>query len=122
MTPQQRKTFNTLFGTLLLSVGLVSWGLTAYFAVTPQEPAPAPVASRAPVDLGSCRNALAELGYSAVVQQGKVEATTPLTGNPQEQLERASVAVLVCQLELESFCMGEGCDNPGVNFVLKQPA
>lgn len=123
MTPEQRKNFNTIFGTLLLATGLVAWGLTAYFAFTPNEAKPAATAAvRAPVDLGSCRNALAELGYSASVQQGKIQASTPLTDNPREQMEKASTAVLLCKLDMESFCIGEGCEIPGVSFTLKQAA
>lgn len=121
MTPEQRKNFNTVFGTLLLVTGLVAWGLTAYFAVTPKEAQPVAVSpAQAPVDLGSCRNALAELGYSASVQQGKIQASTPLTDNPRDQLEKASTAVLLCKLALETFCIGEGCEIPGVSFTLKQ--
>lgn len=121
MTPEQTRKFNTAFGGLFIGAGVLAWMLAVYFSVAPNEPAPAPVVVNSSIDLGSCRNTLAELGYTANVQDGSVTAYEPLTADPQAQLNRATVAALVCRIPMKSFCMGEGCEQPGLTLVLRKP-
>ncbi len=121
MTPEQSRKFNTAFGGLFIGAGVLAWMLAIYFAVAPNEPAPAPVMVSSSIDLGSCRNTLAELGYTATMQDGSVTAYEPLTTDPQAQLNRATVAALVCKIPMKSFCMGEGCEQPGLTLVLRKP-
>ncbi len=120
MTPVQRRQFNTAFGGVFIGLGIIAWILTFYFAMTPNEPAPAPVIATS-VDLQSCRTALAQLGYTATLNDHDVTAFEPLTANPKDQLERASTAALVCKLPVKSFCMGEGCEQPGLTLVVRKP-
>lgn len=118
MTPEQKRKFNTVFGSVFLVGGFAAWALTAYFAVTPNPPRPFPVLNSASVDLASCRSALGALGYQATMKDRDVIAFEPLSDNPKQQLERASLAASVCKLPLKSFCMGEGCEQPGVTVVV----
>lgn len=118
MTPEQKRKFNTFFGSAFLGAGLIAWGLTAYFAVTPNPPKPVPVIGAATVDLGSCRSVLGSLGYEATVSDPTVTAYEPLSANPQEQLQKATLAAAVCKLPLKSFCMGDGCERPGLTLVV----
>lgn len=121
MTPAQRRQFNTIFGGLFIGLGIIAWILTFYFAMTPNEPAPAPVLGAPSVDLQSCRTALAQLGYTATLKDHDVTAFEPLSANPKDQLERASTAALVCKLPLKAFCMGDGCEQPGLTLVVRKP-
>lgn len=121
MTPEQKRKFNTVFGGIFFAVGSIAWALTAYFAVTPNPPRPHPVLNSASVDLASCRTALGSLGYQASVKDNDVTGYEPLSGNPKLQLERATLAASVCKMSLKSFCMGEGCEQPGVTVVVTRP-
>lgn len=121
MTPEQKRKFNTVFGGIFLGTGIVAWMLTVYFAVSPNAPAPAPVLSAPSVSLTSCRDALSQLGYQVTLKEPDVTAFEPLSADPKEQLDRASVAALVCKIPMKSFCMGEGCEQPGLTLVLRKP-
>lgn len=118
MTPEKKRKFNTIAGSAFLTIGLLAWGLTVYFAVTPNPPKPTPVQPTAVVDLASCRSVLTSMGFSASVVGREVSVFEELTSNPKVQLDRVTMAEAVCKLSLKSFCMGEGCDRVGVNFVL----
>lgn len=121
MTPEQQRKYNTIFGSVFLGVGVVAWLLTAYFAVTPNTPRPFPVLNAPSIDLPSCRNALSTLGYQVSVTGNDVTAFEALTDNPKQQLERATLAASICKIPLKSFCMGEGCEQPGVTIVVSRP-
>ncbi len=121
MTPEQKRKFNTVFGGVFLGTGIVAWMLTMYFAVSPNEPAPAPVIGAPSVNMTSCRDALAQLGYNATLKDQDVTAFEALSTDPKDQLDRATVAALVCKVPMKSFCMGDGCDQPGITLVLRKP-
>ena len=122
MSPENRRKFNTFFGSLFLSTGLVAWAVSAYYAVTPNPPKPVPIASSALIDLQSCRSALASMGFQATMKsKNEVSAFEPLGADPQGQLQKASVAATLCNLPMKSFCMGEGCEQPGLTLVIEQP-
>lgn len=118
MSPEQKRKFNTAAGGGFLAIGLFAWGLTAYFAFTPNPPKPVPVAAASKIDLASCRSLLTNLGYSASVVGAEVTAFEELGTDPRHQLERASLATTACKLPLKSFCMGEGCERTGINLTL----
>ena len=118
MSPEQKRKFNTLFGGVFIATGVLAWGLTTYFALTPNPPKPAPVIGTATIDLPSCRTVLASLGYDAAVTDGTVVAHEALSANPKEQLQKATLASTVCKLPMKSFCMGEGCPRPGLTIVV----
>lgn len=120
MTPEQKRKYNTVMGGFLLSVGIVAWMTTVYFAVAPAKPKPAPMNAAPTVDMNSCRSALAQLGYSATITGNEVKAYEPLTADPQAQLEKASIATLICKVNLQEFCIGTGCAQPGVTLVLRR--
>lgn len=120
MTPDQQRKFNTTFGGVFVAAGVLAWMLAIYFAVKPNDPAPAPVVGLTTIDLQSCRTAWAQLGYLASATETDVNAYEALSDNPKEQLERATTAVLLCKLPLRSFCMGQGCERPGVSFAVRK--
>lgn len=120
MNPDQRRQFNTSFGGVLLALGIIAWLLTIYFAAFPREPAP-PLRNAVSVDMSSCRSALGDLGYTATERPNEVSAFEALTDNPQGQLEKASIAANLCQLKMHNFCIGEGCEKPGLTLVFRKP-
>jgi hypothetical protein len=118
MSPEQKRKFNSAFGTFFLVSGIAAWGLATYFAVTPNPPKPAPVFGGTTVDLRSCASTLRTLGYLDVdVQKNEVTAHEALSQNPHEQLDRATLAASVCHLEMKYFCIGEACPKPGLTIV-----
>lgn len=123
MNPEQQRKYNTIFGGLFLGLGIITWLLAVFFAVVPNAEAPTPVTGNTSIDLQSCRTALGQLGYSANVAANKSDVTAyePFGSDPKAQLEKATVGVLVCKLSLQSFCMGEGCERPGISFTLRKP-
>jgi hypothetical protein len=121
MTPDQQRKFNTTFGGVFIGAGILAWMLAVYFAVKPNDPAPAPVVGLTTIDVKSCRTAWAQLGYLTTATNTDVSAYEALSDNPKEQLERASTAILACKLPLRSFCMGQGCERPGLSFMVRKP-
>lgn len=123
MTPLYQQRFNTIVGGVLIGLGVLAWATSVFFAVVPNAPAPAPVIASPIVDLQSCRSALVSLGLKATVRNN-VEVVIQEEISPQfeEQLERASLASVVCKLPMQSFCMGAGCTpSPGMHMVLAPP-
>ncbi|MNR71673.1 hypothetical protein D3C71_23040 [compost metagenome] len=122
MSPEQKRKFNTLFGSVFLASGVLAWGLAAYYAFTPNPPRPAPVYADNVVDLQSCARTLRTLGYPEVsVQKDDVIANEALGGDAKAQMERATLAATVCKLELKYFCIGESCPQPGITVVTTKP-
>lgn len=122
MSPEQTRKFNLITGSFFLGLGVVTWALAGYFALTPNAPQPHPVTAETRVDLNSCRTALATMGYQASIAATKdaVRVYEPLNGDAKALLDRATMAIGVCHMELRSFCIGEACDSPGVTFELVQ--
>jgi hypothetical protein len=118
MSPEQKRKFNTVFGGVFLGGGIVAWALTVYFAMTPNPPRPTPVVGMPTIDLSSCRSVLAGFGYDAKVKDSDVIAYEPLSASPKDQLQKATLAATVCKLPMKSFCMGEGCAQPGLTVVV----
>lgn len=118
MSPEQKRKFNTTFGAIFMTTGLAAWGLTAWFAITPNPPKPAPVINAAVIDLASCSQALRHMDYEVSVKDKDVIAFQSLKTAPKEQLQEATVAATMCRLPLKSFCMGEGCERPGMTIVV----
>jgi len=122
MSPIQQQRFNTILGGTFLATGLVAWAMAFFFAVIPNEEAPAPVIAAPVIDLNSCQAALRDLGYSVTVENNSLlSAFEPLTSEPLKQLEKASLAATVCKLPMRTFCMGEGCEAPGLTLTLLRP-
>lgn len=118
MSPEQKRKFNTVFGSIFLAGAAVAWGLAVYFAITPAPPKPAPVHREATVGLGSCQMVLQSMGYQVSIVNNEVQAYEPLSEDPQRQLEESTAAVHVCRMSLKEFCMGTGCARPGLSFTL----
>jgi hypothetical protein len=119
MSPEQKRKFNTVFGGVFMVTGIFAWALTAYFAVTPNPPKPAPVMAGATIDLASCQNSLRALGYAVTMKDKDITAHETLSlDDPKAQLDRATVAATVCRLPMKTFCMGQGCEKAGVTIVV----
>lgn len=104
-----------------MGTGIVAWLLAVYFAAVPAQPAPHPVIGTPSVDVNSCRTALTQMGFSATVKGNEITAFEALSSEPRLQLEKASVAAVLCKIPMKSFCMGEGCAQPGMTLVLQKP-
>lgn len=121
MTPEQKRTFNTSVGAMFIVLGLVTWGMTAYYAVTPAPPQPAPtVASK--VNPAACRAALGRLGFTTSDSAGRILAKLPALPVSYSEtvtvLHKSSVAATACGMEMTRFCMGEGCKSKAVELEL----
>lgn len=123
MSPEQKRKFNLVAGSSFLAMGIVTWALTAYFAITPNPPRPTPVVLASVVDLTSCRSALSNLGYQATMDQEKltVSAYESFAEDSKAQLDKVTMSMGLCKMDLHEFCMGEACTNPGLSFTLKRP-
>lgn len=122
MSPEQKRKFNTATGIGFFVSGLVAWSMAVYFGMTPNPPKPAPVSNRAEVDMQSCVRAIQRIGFSEVSIKGsEIVAFERLGQDPKAQLERATLASLVCKLETKFFCMGESCARPGVTLISQAP-
>jgi hypothetical protein len=122
MTPEQKRKFNTTFGALFLAMGVVGWGLTVYYAMTPNPPRPTPVQNAPTLDIGSCKSALETLGYTVTQAGASVSFYEPLSDDPRGQMYQASMAIHLCKMKLSTFCMGEACEQPGVSVTMTLPA
>lgn len=121
MTPEQKRSFNTGVGAMFIALGLVTWGLAAYYAVTPAPAQPAPtVASK--VNLATCRAALGRLGFTTSDSAGRIVAKLPTLPVSYTEtvavLHKSSVASTACGMEMMRFCMGEGCKSKAVELEL----
>jgi hypothetical protein len=121
MNPESQKKFNTVLGSGLLAAGILSWAVAFVFAVTKAEPVPAPVINNY-VSFNDCRNNLMQLGYTVQSENQQLTAYEGFREDVSRQLDKATIAILGCGYDLASFCMGEGCQRPGINFTIKQPA
>lgn len=118
MTPEAKKQFNMIGGTLFGILGLVCFAIAAYVASVPAPAKPMPVSPMPMVNVASCRDVLQTMGYSARVENGAVSANDMSLDDPQVALTKATAAIGVCKMALSTFCMGEACSEPGVSFKL----
>lgn len=118
MTPESKKQFNLLAGVLFGVLGMGCFGVAAYVASVPAPPKPAPVQMTPVVNVASCRDVLQAMGYSTRMESGGVSANDAALDDPQAALTKATAAIGVCKMTLDTFCMGEACTEPGVSFKL----
>lgn len=118
MTPEAKKQFNLIGGTLFGVLGLVCFAVAAYVASVPAPARPTPVSPYPMVNVASCRDVLQTMGYSARIDNGTVSAVDTSLEDPQVALTKATAAIGVCRMALSTFCMGEACAEPGVSFKL----
>lgn len=119
MNPLQQQKFNTVVGGLLIGAGVVAWLIALFFAVLPNKDAPAPVTMEPFVNMASCEASLRTLGYQVDRRGPEVEAHEPFGADVSAQLTKASVAWSFCQVPVQTACIGEGCDRPGITLVLR---
>ena len=124
MSPEHNRKFNLAAGSFFLVMGLLGWGMAVYYGITPNAPKPHPVTVEEKVDLNACRAVLSGLGYQASIPVGKerVRAYEAFSenGDAKAMLDKATMAIGVCKMKLDTFCVGEGCESPGVTFELAQ--
>lgn len=119
MNPVQQQRFNTIVGGLLIGTGVIAWLIALFFAVLPNDEAPAPVTMEPFVDMASCEVSLRNLGYQVERRGPEVEAHEPFGVDVSAQLTKASVAWSFCQVPVQSACIGEGCERPGVTLIVR---
>jgi hypothetical protein len=122
MTPAAQRKFNIAAGTVSLLFGMAAWGAAIHVALTPAAPRPAPVSLAPIVDLASCAQAFSSMGMPAEVKAGnrvEVYLRSDLAGvDVNKLLQDASLGIAACRLELQRFCMGRGCELPGLSMQL----
>lgn len=122
MTPEQQKKFNTLFGTICLVGGLLTWGFAAYYAFTPAEPVPAPVLARS-VSQADCTNTLQGLGMTVLptADSKGLRVTQPPPLSESEVVPamlKFDLASTICEYPVKRICIGSSCDASG-NMVIE---
>jgi hypothetical protein len=124
MTPSQKRQFNTIFGGVFLTGGILAWMIAFYFAIFPSEPVKEVKPEVPKVDMESCKRALRTIGYNDIVISNGSDITVfePKSDSLKDQLVRASLASTLCHIPMHSFCMGVGCSRPGLTLVLRQTA
>lgn len=118
MTPDGKRKFNTLVGSLFLLLGVGGWAMTGYLVLTPAPPKPHPVSLAPKVDANSCRIVLQRMGYETTVRRDEVSAIERGLSDPEDQLRRATMAIAACKIPLQAFCMGTTCQPEGLTFTL----
>lgn len=125
MTPVQQQRFNTVVGGILIGSGILAWLIALFFSVMPNDEAPAPVSMQPYVNMASCQAALQQLGYSVTAKASDLEVFEPIgEASPHEvraKFEKASLAWTLCQVPVQAFCAGEGCELPGISMTLRGP-
>lgn len=124
MTPIQQQRFNTVVGGVGIGVGVIAWAIALFFAVVPNDKAPAPVTMAPVVDLNSCKSALSQVGFQAELRaNAEVVLMQDLATSGEgvkEQLQMASLASTLCKIPMHTFCMGEGCEaGAGMHMTLR---
>jgi hypothetical protein len=121
MTPENKKKFNVMTGSTFAVLGIVCFIVAAYAASVPAVPKPAPVNPAPVVSASSCRDVLAQMGYTATLSSGGgVTAKDPgAVSDPQGALIKATAAIGICKMALQEFCMGSECADPGIAFTIK---
>lgn len=121
MTPESKRKFNLVIGLFLGVMGLAAWGGAAFYSVSPQPAKPAPKLE-SKVDPQACKMAVSNLGFLAkdtASPPGGLELTQAvIEDDASAQLYKASIAATVCKMNIETFCMGEGCPVEGITMVL----
>jgi hypothetical protein len=129
MTPTQLKVVNSTAAVLFGLAGLFCFGLAAYLVLTPAPARPAQYLKRT-ADIPHCLQALTKLGL-ATNRQGEthIQVEVPQSSvdeNPKEYLDKASVGIAACKMQLRRFCMGSDCSTSsaagkpaaGMSFLL----
>lgn len=124
MTPESRKQFNTLMGSLLIFMALVCFGFAGFMILTPAQAKVAPPPTVAPINKQACLDGLNNLGFTAVASGADIRVVDRnVSALPLERLKNASLGVSMCHLYLKSFCMGPACqDSSAMSFVLSPDA
>lgn len=119
MTPEIRKAFNTYMGILLILLSLICFGFTGFLIFKPADPKEATVMIE-PVSKKPCLEALGKLGVNITDMGEKIRVQDFSDAPPFEKLQKASLGISMCHFYLESFCMGQACNEPGVTYVITQ--
>lgn len=118
MTPETKKQFNLLSGILFGVLGIGCFAVATYVSMVPADPKPAPVSPIPVISVPSCRDVLQTMGYTTRLEGGGVYANDASLDDPHAALTKATAAMGVCKMALNTFCMGEACPEPGVSFKL----
>ncbi len=80
------------------------------------------VASESAAVIQECQNRMGVLGATKVtVNEDSVTASWPSLEGGMTTLSAASSAAMACPgWVMDSFCMGQGCSEPGAKIVLKR--
>ncbi len=110
---------NRFIGILLLLVGFAGVGGGAWLVLSPVHPHGLDKAAILAQTRGACEGSLKALsiGYSGTLSLTIAE---PGLQDPYGALARASLILLSCPgYELDTFCLGTGCDVIGMKMTIK---
>lgn len=116
MTPEQKKKFNLVFGSIFLVASTITWGMAIYFGVAPADKKPLPTVQKTSIAMSACENTIRDLGFRVetkgnVLTASKSFQPVPLNGNetvePDMQLMTAAAAV--CKYDIQYMCIGSAC-------------
>jgi hypothetical protein len=114
-----KKKFNKLAGLSLTAIGLVLCAFGLYMTVNPITLEDVDKAMPAEKYVKSCSEAVSKVGFAATTDGKSITAKSDSLENPQELLTKSSLAISLCEgMELQAFCMGQGCPNSKIHFKL----
>lgn len=126
MSPQSKRTYNTAVGGLFLGLGVIAWGIAAYFAVTPVDKSKALPATPPPVvDAAACRTLASTVyGFEAKLVGTEIHISMPRAfgfDNAQAWLKDSTALIGLCKRTMKSFCLGPDCGQDHMLMVLSGP-
>jgi hypothetical protein len=125
MTPEHKKKFNTVAGTLFIVMGMLGYAMALYYALTPNTPV-SPPGEIAQVSDSSCLAVAAHLGFEAheepngLVIKGQLPIGGEVTKDTIQALfANADLVPSLCERKMQYFCIGADCKNgPGLEMRL----
>lgn len=114
-----KKKFNKIAGLSLTVMGFILCGFGLYMTVNPITLEDVDRAMPAERYVKQCSDAVSKVGFTPTTDGKSVTANSDSLDNPQELLTKSSLAISLCEgLQLQAFCMGQGCPNSKIHFKL----
>ena len=138
-SPEQKRKFNTIAGSLFSFGSLIFLSFAVYFILVPADPLPTPVLNATRVDPNACVDVLRQMELNVTYKPNDpfivAASSLPSTLSPDAarlHLDKMSLATTVCKYPMHEFCMGltcipsngsaDGALTPGVFIKLKIPS
>ena len=116
MTPEQKKKFNLVFGSIFLVASTLTWGMAIYFGVKPADTKSLPIVEKEAISLSACSNTVRDLGFNVETKGNTLVLTkrfSPASVNGVDTIEPdmqlMTVASSICKYNVQYMCIGSAC-------------